>query len=572
MQQRFTLVLVALTILFTAGTIDLNDLFNYANQDNPPYIQKDNTPADNPITDAGATLGRVLFYDTNLSANHAVSCASCHQQQFAFGDIGTTSTGLDGGQTVRHSMRLVNARFANEVQFFWDERAGSLEEQTTMPIQDHIEMGFSGEDGDPNMDSLITRLGQIDYYEELFTFAFGDATITEARMQMALAQFVRSIQSFDARFDEGLAMAPNINAPFPNFTDTENLGKQLYLAPPNAGGAGCQGCHRAPEFDIDPNSLNNGVVGVVGSPGEVDLTITRSPSLRDVFNADGTLNGPLMHTGNFVTMMQVINHYNEVPINPANTNLDPRLAGGPGPGNQELNLTDEEKLALIAFLQTLSGNDIYTNEQWSDPFEPDGTLEIIPFCQEITTNIAVEVCAGATYEGYGASGLYTDVFTDANGCDSTRILDLTVAAPIETILDAEICQGDTLEGYFESGLYTDVFVAENGCDSTRTLALFVLPSSDPDCLVNSIEEVTDLGLTWGPNPVSDAIFLNWNYPEDWTLRVFDATGRVLLELQLDNWTQQLDIPFGNYQAGVYFLVGLDAEGLPLVSERILKVD
>ncbi len=353
-----------------ADRIDLDNLFNYANQSVPNYINRDNT-GNNSITDAGATLGRVLFYDKNLSINNTIACASCHQQAFAFSDRSLASQGVDG-VTGRHSMRLVNARFAEEVRFFWDERANSLEIQTTQPIQDHIEMGFSGQNGDPSIDDLIVKLEAIDYYQELFTFVYGDAQITEVRMQEALAQFVRSIQSFDSRFDQGLAQANNLRANFPNFTAQENQGKNLFLTPPGGnGGAGCAGCHRAPEFDIDPNSRNNGVVGNLNDPTVIDVTITRSPSLRDLVNNQGQLNGPLMHDGSLSTLLAVINHYDDVNVIPGNTNLDPRLRGGPGPGGgqgQDLNLSDAEKAALVAFLRTLTGDQVYSDERWSDPF------------------------------------------------------------------------------------------------------------------------------------------------------------------------------------------------------------
>ena len=120
----------------TFGTnIDLDNLKNYANQSIPAYITKDNT-AGNPITNKGATLGRILFYDKNLSSNNTISCSSCHQQTHAFGDTNITSNGVNG-TTSRHSMRLINSRFANETKFFWNERAINLETQTTMPIKDH---------------------------------------------------------------------------------------------------------------------------------------------------------------------------------------------------------------------------------------------------------------------------------------------------------------------------------------------------------------------------------------------------------------------------------------------------
>ncbi|WP_421876404.1 cytochrome-c peroxidase [Marinoscillum sp.] len=345
--------------------IDANNLFDYEGQTIPNYINKDNT-AGNPITNEGATLGRVLFYDVNLSIDNSVACASCHQQEFAFSDGLQASDGVNGS-TGRHSMRLINSRFADEENFFWDERASSLEEQTTMPIQDHTEMGFSGQEGNPGFDGLIEKLAAIDYYQELFLMVYGDAEITEERVQNALAQFIRSIQSFDSKYDEGRAQVNNDNQPFPNFTDQENAGKTLFLARSEVtngvrigGGAGCGGCHHAPEFDIDPNTDNNGVTHSIS--GDVDTDVTRAPSLRDLFNAEGTLNGPMMHTGD-MDLSEVIAHYNEIEMNRENDNLDRRLR------NQQLNLTDDEIASLEAFLHTLSGTDVYTATQWSDPFE-----------------------------------------------------------------------------------------------------------------------------------------------------------------------------------------------------------
>jgi len=368
--------LIGLLFILISGTINLDDLFNYETQNIPSYITKDNTPETNQINNEITTLGRVLFYDKNLSENNTIACASCHQQAFAFSDPLTSSVGLNGGNTGRHSMRLVNSRFSNEEKFFWDERATSLENQVTQPIQDHIEMGFSGTNGDPDFNELIAKLSAIDYYQTLFDFAYGNSTIDEDKIQRALSQFIRSIQSFDSKFDEGFVQSPNLNAPFPNYTPQENLGKQLFLNPPPNGGAGCAGCHAPPEFDIDPNTLNNGVIGVIGSTTEVDLTNTRSPSLRDLVNPDGSLNGPLMHDGSMTSLLQVINHYNSIPNNPANINLDNRLQR-PGNQTQQLNLTINEKSALEAFLKTLSGTDIYTNEKWSDPFDEEGNISIV---------------------------------------------------------------------------------------------------------------------------------------------------------------------------------------------------
>lgn len=353
------------------SSLDLNNLANYANQNIPSYIIKDNSQG-NLITDKGATLGRVLFYDKNLSSNNTISCASCHKQEFAFSDTNVASTGVNG-TTGRHSMRLINSRFATETKFFWNERALNLETQTTMPIKDHGEMGFSGENSDLSFNDLITKLSAIGYYKELFKFVYGSEEITEAKIQSALSQFIRSIQSFDSKYDAGRALAANDGQPFSNFTPQENQGKNLFLSPPvfnangvrTSGGLGCAGCHRAPEFDIDPNTLNNGIIGTIAGTG-IDTGNTRAPSLRDLVKTDGTTNGPMMHTGVITTLQAAIGHYGTINIAPGNNNLDPRLR--PGGVGQQLNLTATEVNAVIAFLRTLSGTDVYTNPKWSNPF------------------------------------------------------------------------------------------------------------------------------------------------------------------------------------------------------------
>ncbi len=353
------------------SSIDLNNLANYANQIVPPYITKDNSQG-NAITDKGATLGRVLFYDKNLSSNNTISCASCHKQEFAFSDTNVASTGVNG-TTGRHSMRLINVKFATETKFFWNERAINLETQTTMPIKDHGEMGFSGENGDMSFDDLITRLSGIGYYKELFKFVYGSEEITEAKIQSALAQFIRSIQSFDSKYDIGRALANNDGQPFSNFTDQENVGKNLFLTPPTfdsnsvrtSGGLGCAGCHRAPEFDIDPNSLSNGFGGSIN--GGPDVTNTKAPTLRNLIQTNETLNGPMMHTGIITSLQAAIGHYGNLTTSAQNnSNLDPRLK--PNGIGQQLNLNATEINAMIAFLKTLSGTDVYTNEKWSNPF------------------------------------------------------------------------------------------------------------------------------------------------------------------------------------------------------------
>ena len=233
-------------------------------------------------------------------------------------------------------------------------------------------MGFSGANGDQPFSFLVAKLNAIGYYKELFSFVYGSEEVTENRIQLALAQFIRSIQSFDSKYDTGRALAANDAQPFSNFTAQENNGKNLFLTAPvfnasgvrTSGGLGCAGCHAPPEFDIDPNTKNNGIIGSIN--GGLDVTNTRAPSLRDLIKLDGTPNGPMMHTGVITTLQTAIGHYGTINIAAGNNNLDPRLT--PNGFGQQLNLNATEVNSVIAFIKTLSGSAVYTDIKWSSPF------------------------------------------------------------------------------------------------------------------------------------------------------------------------------------------------------------
>ena len=354
--------------------------FSYANLplpqhlNAPPLQGADNTPADNPVTDEGATLGRVLFYDTRLSANQTVACASCHKQELAFTDEATLSEGFEGGHTGRHSMSLVMAKYYANGSFFWDERAPSLEAQTLQPIQDPVEMGLT-------LDELVYRLETTEFYPTLFEQAFGDTDITEERIAQAMAQFIRSMISYQSKWDEGRAQSPPgppNQGDLPNFTAQENLGKAIFFDPARGN---CGVCHGTDAFiaptarnnglDTDP-SLDEGLGGVTGNPQDIGLF--KVPSLRNV-----ALTGPYMHDGRFETLEQVIDHYDD-DVQP-HPNLSPQLRiGGPNGPPRRLNLTDAEKEALAAFLHTLTDEAFTTDERWSDPFcgTPSSTIDPLP--------------------------------------------------------------------------------------------------------------------------------------------------------------------------------------------------
>jgi cytochrome c peroxidase len=323
----------------------------------------DNTPDDNPITNEGATLGRVLFYDKTLSANGTISCASCHKQDKGFSDDAVLSLGFDGGKTGRHSMTLINARFYQRGRFFWDERAATLEEQVLMPFQDPVEMGMT-------LEQVVSTVAGQEFYAPLFLDAFGTSDVTEERISRALAQFVRSIVSYSSKYDEGRSMSRSPGANFPNFTAEENLGKSIFFQTIDNGGGACFGCHTTEAFiSANPGPQNNGLDAVSttdNGAGDVfnnPIFIGRfkTTSLRNI-----ELTAPYMHDGRFSSLEEVVEHYNSgIQDHPT---LSPALTDDNG-DPVRLNLSDAEKSALVAFLKTLTDHSLSEDKKWSNPFQ-----------------------------------------------------------------------------------------------------------------------------------------------------------------------------------------------------------
>ena len=341
--------------------------YNYANPVLPGYLTSPNindqvnTPAGNAITDNGATLGRVLFYDKNLSINNTIACASCHKQANAFADPVTLSTGFNSGHTGRNSMGLIDAKYYPNGRFFWDQRAATLEAQTLIPIQDMVEMGMT-------LNGLETKLKTLAYYPPLFTKAFGDNTINSNRISLALSQFVRSVISYQSKYDAGrsafpTAPAPQPNAPFPNFTIAENRGKDIFLS----GQGGCAACHGTETFTA-PGARNNGLDLITTDRGFGKVTNDvnddgkfKVASLRNV-----ELTAPYMHDGRFTTLEQVVEHYSTGLKNNPNLAQQLKLPNGQP---RLLNLTPQDKAALVTFLKTLTDGNITTDVKYSSPFQ-----------------------------------------------------------------------------------------------------------------------------------------------------------------------------------------------------------
>jgi cytochrome c peroxidase len=344
-------------------TIDFANVANYTAPPLPAYFDEsvkalDNTPASNAPNDRVATLGRVLFHDLRLSTNDRTSCASCHQPAFGFSDSMRFSNGISGAATTdAHAMRLANLRYWQPGSMFWDRRAASLEDQAGHPLVNSVEMGWRGPAG--GIDDLIRKMAATSYYPDLFAWAFDGAGITERRIQLALAQFIRAMVSSSSRWDTGYAQvfspdAPNraLDVDLPNFTPQENRGRHLFMTPVGQGGAGCSSCHLPPTFALAADARSNGL-----DAGETRLF--KAPSLKNV-----GLTGPYMHDGRFATLAEVVDFYDRgVRNGPA---LDPRLRQGAEP--RRLNLAAADRAALVAFMMTLTDNLFIADPRFGNPF------------------------------------------------------------------------------------------------------------------------------------------------------------------------------------------------------------
>ncbi|MEM9917695.1 MAG: cytochrome c peroxidase [Bacteroidota bacterium] len=330
------------------------------------------------INRAKATLGRVLFYDTKLSAKNTVSCASCHDQARAFADPVAFSKGFDGKSTLRNSYAIGSTASTRQYYditrptLFWDSRARTVTAQSTQTIEDAIEMGM-------HIDDLPEKLADSDYYEVLFKKAYwlesnngaSKVDITKERILECIEEFVLSFSSHGSKFDEGYkgdnfqTFNPNKNLGL--FTSSENKGKQLFMS-------NCSSCHgqtftlsstSEASNGLDETYADKGIGGLTDHPsglgGERYEGVFKTPILRNV-----ALTGPYMHDGRFETLEEVIEHYSSGIKN--HKNLHPLLQNSDG-SPKHFNFTAEEKTALVDFLKTLTDNKFTTDSKFSNPFK-----------------------------------------------------------------------------------------------------------------------------------------------------------------------------------------------------------
>ncbi|KGJ89261.1 cytochrome-c peroxidase [Thalassotalea sp. ND16A] len=323
-------------------------------------------PADNPLTKEGVALGRLLFYDKRLSADNTVSCATCHLQRLAFTDGKARSVGVSGKELAFNSMSLANTLWGPQ-HFFWDGRAQSLEEQALIPIQHPDEMA-------QDLDQLIDELTADEHYLKLFRQAYGE--INAKNIAFAIASFERTLVSANSKYDQFLRGELKLSA-------DEELGRKLFMAHPDVKaslrGGNCIDCHSQfltsgfnAKFD---GFANNGLDSDSNlKPGLEKITKMKAdrgkfkvPTLRNI-----ALTAPYMHDGRFATLRQVLDHYDQgIKVSATLSPLIMEATNQPSDSEQlqiSLNLSEDEKLAIIAFLHTLTDYTFIDNENFSNPF------------------------------------------------------------------------------------------------------------------------------------------------------------------------------------------------------------
>ena len=304
-----------------------------------------NIPIDDPLTVEGVRLGRMLFHEKALSNDRSISCASCHAQQHAFTDPRPFSIGTNGTVGTRNGMPLMNLVF--DRFFFWDSRAASLELQALRPVVDPAEMRNS-------WPVVVQRLQADDTYPGLFKQAFGTEVIDSMLVVRAIAQFERTLLSFNSRFDRF-----NYGGDTLALTPQEKRGFDLFM-----NEASCGGCHMPPMF-TDHSIRNNGLDMVPLDLGLGNLTGVRedegrfkTPSLRNI----GTT-APYMHDSRFATLEDVLDFYAEdVQVNSAS--IDPHMLPWIF-GNVDLD--QQDRADIVAFLHSLSDPQFLADPAFSDP-------------------------------------------------------------------------------------------------------------------------------------------------------------------------------------------------------------
>lgn len=331
----------------------LKDRYVFPKISNFPPIKE---PRRNLTTTSGVELGRYLFYDPVLSTSGKMSCSTCHRQEYAFSytlDYRTGSTDYIELQGKREIMPLFNLGW--HVSFFWDCRVRTLEEQIFHPIRNKHEMNM-------DMKTATERLNEKSFYKKKFFEAFGTANADSVLISRAIAQFIRTILSYNSKFDRVMRKEAV-------FTKEELEGYELMKNPKKGN---CFNCHttNVNSSNLQNSLANNGLDDNWGSGKKNDLGFSeftkkeqdlgrfKIPSLRNLAYTE-----PYMHDGRFEYLENVVDFYSERVKYTNKTDL--RMGKGLSQGPK---FTKDEKRKIIKFLMTLNDSAFINDKRYSNPF------------------------------------------------------------------------------------------------------------------------------------------------------------------------------------------------------------
>ncbi|HLL01852.1 MAG TPA: cytochrome c peroxidase [Myxococcaceae bacterium] len=282
------------------------------------------SPSRPPPTPAElAALGQRLFFDSRLSRDNTVSCASCHDPARAFADGKRTSVGVSKRPLRRNTPALWNLE--GRAPYFWDGRAATLEAQALIPLTNPDEMGA-------DLTALPVKLSADAEYRERFKRYFPGEGISASSIARALAAYERTLVSRSSPYDRYLAGDRSA------LTEQQRRGLVLFN-----GKAECMICHNGP--DLTDNQFSR--VGLPGDdPGRAAVDPVsgprggfKTPSLREVSRT-----APYFHDGSAASLEEVVEHYARGGTATVERDIHP------------LDLTKDEKAALVAFLRALSSS------------------------------------------------------------------------------------------------------------------------------------------------------------------------------------------------------------------------
>lgn len=293
------------------------------------------------------TLGRVLFYDKNLSLDRSVSCGSCHKQENGFADNKPFSTGYNGLHTTRNAHSIVNTDNSK----FWDGRSSSYSDAALVPLQSHVELNMT------DLDLLSQRLSALPYYQYLSKNMYNcNGMMNASLITEALSAFMNNITASNTRYDQSFSSNGQVSA---TLSPQELNGLAIFN-----GKGKCSSCHNPDKgfggstnqfedigLDASYTDLGRGAItGIVSDQGKFQV-----PSLKNV-----ALTAPYMHDGRFNTLNEVVDFFSE------NVKHSPNLSNVL---MTPLMLSSSEKSDLVSFLNTLTDNSLVNDVRFSDPFK-----------------------------------------------------------------------------------------------------------------------------------------------------------------------------------------------------------